>query len=360
MSNKYEENHTPTAQSSLAGGKNCQEEKLLCGKRTELQRKYKLISNILVGIIIMATAVLILSYDKCKVKGHVWSSATCTDPQRCTVCDVTEGSPLGHSWIKAACEQPKMCTVCNVTDGTAAGHSWVDATCIAPKTCSVCYETVGDLAAHIWNEATCTASRFCDICGTSEGSPLGHSWQNATCTEAETCTTCGEIQGTALGHDWKAATFLEPKTCMRCGGTEGTSISYAGIDIENRVREIRTEYNDIMSAIETGVLEKHELKDGVVGYYDINGTVRCIVAYRGTGGIGQESSKYSRSYYYHNGKLIFAFFEGSDSHRLYFYEELLMRWLYRVNGNSVYHDFDFTDRYLELERLAKEESWLYQ
>ena len=200
MSNKYEENHTPTAQSSLAGGKICQEEKLLCGKRTELQRKYKLISIILVGIIIMATVVLILSYDKCKVKGHVWSSATCTDPQRCTVCDVTEGSPLGHDWLDATCTEPQTCQTCGKTEGSATDHTWKDATCTEPKTCQ--------------------------ICGKAEGSATDHTWKDATCTEPKTCKVCGRSEGEALGHDWQDATYQRARTCAQCKNTDGRSLAY--------------------------------------------------------------------------------------------------------------------------------------
>ena len=163
-----------------------------------------------------------------------------------------------------------------------------------------------------------------------------------------------------MGHDWKDATFLAPKTCLRCNLSEGLSISYAHIHVESEVELIRTIYNDIQNAKEDGTLSKEYIADGVVRYFDANGTARCIVVYRDVDGIGQESSKYSRSYYYDGDKLIFAFYEGEDSHRLYFYNGLLMRWLYRSNGTSEYHDFDFTGRYLELEALAQEESRLYQ
>lgn len=321
-------------QTSLAGGVISDEEKLRQVKKSKTQKKYRIISFSLVGIIIVSVLIFLFTAQKSLVKEHEWKAATCTTAKTCTVCNTTEGSPLGHAWIKATCQQPKICSVCNATEGSALDHIWQNATCQQPKVCAVCNAT--------------------------EGVALDHTWKNATCTEAETCISCGAVQGRVIGHDWKEATFLEPKTCMRCNATEGTHIPYENIDVEREIESIRTVYYDIMSDIENGVLQKNRVNDSVEVYYDARGEIRSVVVYRGKEGIGQESSKYSRSYYYNNGELIFAFFEGTDSHRLYFYDGMLMRWLYRSNAGSEYHDFDFTNRYLELERLATEESWLYQ
>lgn len=124
-----------------------------------------------VGVVVVAS-VLIYFFV------HDWREATCTEPQTCSICGITQGEPLGHDWLDATCTEPETCSVCGVTQGESLGHEWSDATCTEPKTCSRCGET--------------------------EGSPLGHEWgerkveKKATCTEEgsrqRTCEKCGEVE----------------------------------------------------------------------------------------------------------------------------------------------------------------------
>lgn len=100
---------------------------------------------------------------------HVWKEATCTEPNTCTECGETEGSPIGHTWTAATCTSPKTCNVCGETEGTALAHTWSEATCTTPKTCSVCRKTEGSALGHTWIEATCTIPKTCSVCGETEG-----------------------------------------------------------------------------------------------------------------------------------------------------------------------------------------------
>ena len=59
---------------------------------------------------------------------HNYSAATCTEPQKCTLCGKTNGAPLGHAYRAATCETPKTCANCGATDGNPAGHKWTDIT----------------------------------------------------------------------------------------------------------------------------------------------------------------------------------------------------------------------------------------
>lgn len=129
---------TPTGQSSLAGGIFDDEEELQQSKRAKLRKKYKVMSVILTVIVFAATAALILSYDKCKSKGHTWLSATCTAPRICTVCDVTEGAPLGHDWLGATCMAPKTCQACGITEGEKLEHDWQNSTYQQARICTFC------------------------------------------------------------------------------------------------------------------------------------------------------------------------------------------------------------------------------
>jgi len=314
---------------------------------------WKLIAVIAGGI--LAAAGLIFAFgpekDPC-AKGHTWKAATCVSAQTCEVCGLTNGAALGHSWSAATCEAPGVCTVCGETGEEAPGHLWQAATCTAPETCSTCGEIRGEPAAHRWSEADCETPETCVDCGAVRGEALEHQWDPASCNTPKMCALCGKTEGEPLGHLWEPATFLMPRFCTRCGHYDGYPRSYADIDVEKEVLKIREIYNSIMAGVESGALYSAQMRDGVVGYYDAGGNLKRIVVYRGTEGIGRESENYSRSYYFDGGKLIFAFFEGTDSHRLYFYDELLMRWLY---SSGEIEEFTFSERYMELEKYAREE-----
>ena len=84
---------------------------------------------------------------------HQWSEATCTKPQKCSICGRTQGEPLGHEWRPATCTEPKTCDRCGLTSGKALGHEWKDATEELPATCSICGETNGSSIKETYEEA---------------------------------------------------------------------------------------------------------------------------------------------------------------------------------------------------------------
>ena len=291
---------------------------------------WKMIAVIAGGI--LAAAGLLFAFGREKdpcAKGHIWLPATCVSAQTCENCGLTNGVPLGHSWQTATCSEPKFCDICGMESGEAAGHDWLPATCERAETCAAC--------------------------GLTQGEPLAHQWSEANCYNPERCQLCGVTVGEPLPHSCEPATFLTPQICTRCGHYIGEPLPYDHIDVEAEVLKIRGIYNDIMSGVESGEIYDRLIRDNVMGYYDSNGNLLRAVVYRGSEGIGEDSDRYSRSYYYDGGKLIFAFYEGADSHRLYFYDELLMRWLYRSGNTSENEDFTFSARYQELERLARNE-----
>lgn len=130
---------------------------------------------------------------------HVWKEATCTEPEICTECGETEGSPLGHTWTAATCTAPKTCSVCGETEGTTLEHTWIEATCTTPKTCSVCRTTEGSASGHTWVDATCTTPKTCSVCGATEGGLAEHDLNSTG-----KCRLCGEQIGFALNmSNWK-------------------------------------------------------------------------------------------------------------------------------------------------------------
>lgn len=281
-----------------------------------------------------AALVLFSAVVVCYNAVHVWTDATCTQPAQCKVCGKQDGSPPGHAWTDATCIEPAVCRSCGMANGTALGHNWLEATCSVPAVCSICGETTGQT--------------------------LEHRWLDATCTMPAVCSECAVTSGDALGHDWAEATFTEPAICMRCGAAGSSALSFDNISVEDEVAFIRGICNSIASDKTAGVYQKVTLRHGVDAYYNSDGQIVCAMVFRGVDGIGGRSSLYSRIYYYHEGKLIFAFYEGEDAHRLYFYQGLLMRWRYQgagvENDAAINHDFTFSDEYLEFERLALAES----
>ncbi len=53
---------------------------------------------------------------------HQWSSATCTEPQKCKTCGEIGSPALGHDWIAATYSKPATCTRCGATSGSPKGY----------------------------------------------------------------------------------------------------------------------------------------------------------------------------------------------------------------------------------------------
>ena len=123
-------------------------------------------------------------------------------------------------------------------------------------------------------------------------------------------------------------------------------------DVEVLVTEIRDRYNEIMA--KQSSMAEVTLQDGITAYAD-HGAVCSVTVTKGV-----DEVPYSRFYYYDtDGQLVFAYLEGADAHRLYFYESHLMRWRYSPNasipGDAVNHDWEDSASVWELESFAWEE-----
>ena len=331
----------------------------------------------LVGVLVVALTVVWFFV-------HISTEGSCTEEQVCRLCGKVLEEAAGHQWDPATCEEPKTCSVCGQTKGDALDHEWKAADCETPKTCTLCGATEGQAAGHSWTNASCTEKRTCAVCGKTDGEPRGHDWREATCEEPRTCASCGAAEGEPLGHQWMDATYTSPMTCALCGETVGeplreesdepteeteprddersddeTGVDPAEVDVEAQVLVIREQYNEIVAMRDSGSYRRVRLDSGVDLYYDDQGDLRCAVVYRGISGIGSDSDVYSRSYYYTDGELIFAFYEGEDAHRFYFYEGSLMRWRYTSGSNATNYDFAYFSSYLRWEQTVLEEARSY-
>ena len=69
---------------------------------------------------------------------HQWEPASCIEPEHCSDCGKTKGSPLGHAWSDATCTEAQKCSVCGATGEPALDHQWLPATEDSPMCCSTC------------------------------------------------------------------------------------------------------------------------------------------------------------------------------------------------------------------------------
>lgn len=129
------------------------------------------------------------------------------------------------------------------------------------------------------------------------------------------------------------------------------------IDVESEVSNIRDKYDCIMDKVLGDQLNVCVINENI-RLYEENGFVVAIFIDKGFG-----EYDYSRKYYYDQNKLIFAYFEGNDAHRLYFKDDVLIRWRYAPDANDFQsaenYDGDYADGYRELESYALNEAYRY-
>lgn len=128
-------------------------------------------------------------------------------------------------------------------------------------------------------------------------------------------------------------------------------------EIEEEVVRIREVYNKITSKKSKHKYDETSLADGVTSYSE-NGEVRLIVVKKGS-----NYSDYIRYYYFEDSKLIFAYIEGSDSHRLYFKDDVLFRWRYASDAvkfsEAENHDNEDSADFRTWEIFALDEAYAY-
>lgn len=119
------------------------------------------------------------------------------------------------------------------------------------------------------------------------------------------------------------------------------------IDVEECVNQIREQYDRTVSSMSSDIYEKINVESGITAYYD-NDSLKAIIATKGAA-----NADYSCSYYYDEGELFFAYYEGNDAHRFYFQDDQLIRWRYSANAldsqNAINYDLENTSEYYRWE-----------
>lgn len=135
------------------------------------------------------------------------------------------------------------------------------------------------------------------------------------------------------------------------------NIGLSNADIENEVLRIRSVYNEIVEKRTNNQYNVTDVANGIKSYSE-NGDVRCIIIEKGI-----DNLNYSRYYYYEGGKLIFSYIEASDSHRLYFKNDMMFRWRYASDAvkfsEADNHDNEDSSEFRKWEANALDEAYRY-
>lgn len=142
--------------------------------------------------------------------GHIWVDATCQQPKTCSVCQATEGEPLEHIWQEGAdCQTPLTCIVCGEQSTEMGEHDWKPANYQQPETCSVCQATNGTplMPSFVANNQEVLAIEYYE---SAPYTTICYEDQSLTTTGTVNVTTYGVGEITGLtdppeGYDWYAA-----------------------------------------------------------------------------------------------------------------------------------------------------------
>ena len=128
-------------------------------------------------------------------------------------------------------------------------------------------------------------------------------------------------------------------------------------EFEAAITHIRELYNEIESNRQAGTYDAYDPENGVV-YYFSDADLIAITTQPNV-----ENNAYRRFYYYQDGVLFFAYYEGSDSYRFYFCQGRLIRLRYTpdtaVSNTAANYDQATTENYLKWEyRVLTEDAQL--
>lgn len=128
-------------------------------------------------------------------------------------------------------------------------------------------------------------------------------------------------------------------------------------EFEAAITHIRELYNEIESNRQAGTYDAYDPENGVVYYFSDDDLIAITTQ------PNVENSAYRRFYYYQDGVLFFAYYEGSDSYRFYFCQGRLIRLRYTpdtaVSNTAVNYDQATTEYCLKWAcRVLTEEAQL--
>ena len=128
-------------------------------------------------------------------------------------------------------------------------------------------------------------------------------------------------------------------------------------EFEAAITHIRELYNEIESNRQAGTYDAYDPENGVVYYFSGDDLIAITTQ------PNVENNAYRRFYYYQDGVLFFAYYEGSDSYRFYFCQGRLIRLRYTpdtaISNTAANYDQATTENYLKWEcRVLTEDAQL--
>ena len=128
-------------------------------------------------------------------------------------------------------------------------------------------------------------------------------------------------------------------------------------EFEAAITHIRELYNEIESNRQAGTYDAYDPENGVVYYFSDDDLIAITTQ------LNVENNAYRRFYYYQDGVLFFAYYEGSDSYRFYFCQGRLIRLRYTpdtaISTTAANYAQATTENYLKWEcRVLTEDAQL--
>ena len=152
------------------------------------------------------------------------NNSNCDDT--CTVCGYKRTQGLGGEplhFYEHECSE--ICPNCGLEREAAPHTPGAEATCTEAQKCTVCQKVLEEAKGHTPGaEANCGHDQTCTVCGTVlvEANGEHTPGAEATCTEPQKCTVCGSELAAALGHvagvDWICDETGHWHICAVCGG----------------------------------------------------------------------------------------------------------------------------------------------
>lgn len=127
------------------------------------------------------------------------------------------------------------------------------------------------------------------------------------------------------------------------------------VDVESEIQRIRNKYNSIQDNVEMGKYQSIDMGNGIIHYLK-DGSIKSIVA--------KDGKDYVRYYYFEKNTLFFAYYEGVDAHRFYFFDGSLIRWRYTEDAmdidNAIDHDLENNDEFFWWEDTVRKQAQKYK
>lgn len=166
---------------------------------------------------------------------HIWLTATCTEPAKCRICNVTHGTELGHDKTTQTCTQAEKCRRCKMVFNEPLGHDFEGVTWTydaskhwkeCKRGCGTQIETGSHAKNYVALQTTDTEYHNshvenCYVCGW-ESTETKHNVKIQSISESQHKRYCTQCDYSQIHEDgsWKFDKNEHWKECEICGEME--------------------------------------------------------------------------------------------------------------------------------------------